>query len=325
MTSAFENRQGERQLHASRYDTARPFAFMHIQKTSGQAVAAGLARHFPLQSLIGGFDQSMFGAFDRFDTLSAVALNSIYFDSLPPGTMFAGHMSYSTLASIAPDVQITTVLREPRSRLLSLWMYCRGRTDDQLEGWGAWRDVVTLSHRSLSEFLSCDKTACLTDNIFVRMLLWPHPLISPGLPIDERYDFLLISEAVERLETMAFYDVIENPAFVSNFSDWLGFPFVYDKINETTWVPVERRLSLRHILTAEAFRLLEKNSRLDRILWDTVVAERIRGTTQTQLADETFRQTIHRHEQIMSLESESEHDDLKEADSRSPIRSRSCA
>jgi len=189
---------------------------MHIQKTSGQAVAAGLAKQFRLQSLIGGFDRSVFGAFDRFDTLSASALASIHVNGLPRGKAFAGHMSYSTLSNLAPDVQIMTALREPRSRLLSLWMYCRGRTDDQLEGWGAWQDVVTLSHGSLSEFLNRDETACLTDNIAVRMLLWPHPLIPQGLPIEERYDSLLVSEASERLKGMAFYDVIENPAFVSN-------------------------------------------------------------------------------------------------------------
>ena len=295
----------ERLIHTSKYDATRPFAFMHIQKTSGQAVAAGLAMHFQSRTLIGGFDRSMFGAFDRFDTLSAAARDTIYFTGAPPGAAFAGHLSYSTLAGIAPDIQITTVLREPRSRLISLWMYCRSRTDDQLEGWGAWRDIVTFSHRSLSEFLSCDKTACLTDNIAVRMLLWPHPLIPPGLPIDERHDALLIGEAAERLRTMAFYDAIENPAFVANFSNWLGSPFSYDRVNETTWMPEERRFPLKYALTAGTLRLLEKNSRLDRVLWDAVVAERSRGTARPQLADEVFHQTIERHERIMVPKSES--------------------
>src|SRR5579864_4747851 len=110
-----------------------------------------------------------------------------------------------------------------------------------------------------------------------------------------------------------------------NLANWLGSPFTYARINETTWMPEERRISLRHVLTAEALRLLEKNSRLDRILWDTVVAERICGVPQAQLADETFRQTIHRHEQIMNLKSESEHDNLRAADIRSPTRPQSCA
>jgi hypothetical protein len=272
---------------------------MHIPKTSGLALTAGLAERFN-GALVHGFDRSLFGAFDQFETMSPDVLDTIRFQGLPAGRAFAGHMSYLTLSRAGAGAQIMTVLREPRSRLLSLWMYWRSRTAAELHGWGAWRDVVALSYRSLLEFLSHPEAVSATDNCTVRMLLWPHPLIPQGRPINEVHDGQLLREAMKKIDQLAFYDLVENPRLSQNLADWFGRPIAYGRTNQTDSMPRERRVQLAEMLTPDTLRQLDRCSRLDRMLWDATVERRIPGAVPSRLADETFQRTINRHNEIMA-------------------------
>ena len=196
-----QSKQIEQQRKRSAMD--RPLAFMHVMKTSGVALRAGLREVLPSPEYIGGFDRGYFGAFRSFETMSPEIRQGIH-EALPPANgidFVTGHLAYSTLIRGLPAARFMTVLREPRSRILSLWMYWRSMSDEEVSLFGAWRRVIRLTRQPFIEFLNRPEAACQTDNVYVRMLLWPHPLIPDDGFIDSASDGRLASEAAERLNT----------------------------------------------------------------------------------------------------------------------------
>ena len=293
------SKQIEQQSKRSAMD--RPLAFMHVMKTSGVALRAGVREVMPSPEYIGGFDRGYFGAFRSFETMSPEIRQGIH-EALPPANgvdFVTGHLAYSTLIRGLPAARFMTVLREPRSRILSLWMYWRSMSDEEVSLFGAWGRVIRLTRQPLIEFLDHPEAACQTDNVYVRMLLWPHPLIPDHGFIDSASDERLASEAAARLKTFDFADVIENPRLEDNVRAFLTRPFVYRRANETPAMPSELRLPLEKELTGEALLLVDHRSRLDRELWRAVAAERIAGADLTALSDDTFGRTVTRYAALM--------------------------
>jgi hypothetical protein len=272
----------------------RPLAFMHIPKTAGTAVINGLRQALPATTCITGFDLSMLGTFECRQMLTLRAGVIIHYDGLPPADgpdLVAGHIAYSTLASGRPSARFVTILREPRSRLLSLWAYLRAQPG--AESW------LGLGWPPLADFLQRAEIACWTDNIAMRMLLWPHPLIPMGGFIDGWSEACLLAEATNRLKSFDCADLIENPGLRANLCALLARPIIYERMNETQ-VPPELKAPLGDQLTGEAMRLIEHRTRLDRLLWLALAQERVAGIDAVALADETFRRTITRHAELMA-------------------------
>src|SRR5215475_9603486 len=168
----------------------RPLAFMAVPKTSGSALTAGLCEVLPSTARTHGPNHGFFGAFRQFETMSPGLRQQIY-ETLPPanGIDFVfGQIAYSTLIQGRPTARLMTVLREPRSRILSLWMYWRSFPDEDGAIAGAWGRVRRLTRPPLAEFLNHPEAACQTDNVYVRRLLWPHPLIPDDGFIDSASD-----------------------------------------------------------------------------------------------------------------------------------------
>jgi hypothetical protein len=280
----------------------RPLAFMHVMKTSGKALGAGLREVLPSTACIEGFDLGFFGAFRSFETMSP-EMRQIIYEALPPANgadFVTGHIAYSTLIQGRPAARFMTVLREPRSRILSQWMFLRWFADDDVvRHLGAFGRVVRLARQPLVEFLNRPEAACYTDNIPVRMLLRPHPLIPDDGFIDSASDARLASEAVARLKAFDFVDVVENRRLEDNVRAFLARPFVYQRVNETPTLPSELQVPLEEELTGEALLRVEHLSRLDRVLWRAVTAERIAGADPAALSDDTFRRTVTRYAALM--------------------------
>lgn len=258
-------------------DRLRPLLFLHIPKTSGTALIQGLRQSMPDGRVIAGFDRVLFGAFRDFETMTPDQQRAIYLgpSELPPESdLVAGHFAFSTLRQNYPSGQLVTFLKEPLSRILSHWIYWRGLPDSLLEDLGTWADIVRSARRPLKSFLSHHPAACQTDNLSLRMLLWPHPLIPDDDFIDIRNDAALLHEAIQRLRGFAYADVIENPVLEKSFGCWLGPDFRYRRSNETEPVPLALRLPLDKELTPETAELLQQRSRLDRILWQHVARHR---------------------------------------------------
>jgi hypothetical protein len=252
--------------------------FMHIPKTSGISTAQAIVDAIKPQRTFFGFDRSFFGAFDAFGTIAAENRALIHFspDTLPPNEpVIRAHMSLSTLRAAYPRGRFMTVLREPRCRLLSHYLFWRGFTPAQLEPWGAWAEHSRIAEQPLAAFLTDPRIACQTDNVATRLLLWPNAAIPPGAFIDPEHDASLIGQARAALKSLDFADLIENPAFIANLAAFLGKPPpVLARYNETAALPPHLRMQAAQALSPAALAALRARSRLDRVLWHTLAMSR---------------------------------------------------
>jgi hypothetical protein len=281
-----------------RFDPGRPLAFMHVPKTSGTSLRTALQECLDVHQPAPGFDATAFGGFRDFATVSPALMRDVYIgDRLPDlGAAFVtGHIARSTLSARRPRVQLLTVLREPRSRLLSHWLFWRGLTDEQLLGWGRWADVIRIARRPLADFLADPAAAGNTDNMAVRMLVWPHPDIPADGFIDRGADRRIVSAALEAVGSFAFADIVENPSLAANLRRWLGRPLEYRQLNETPRLDPALRTSLGRELTQEAFELLDARCRLDRQVWLTLALGSTRPGAMHALAERTILRNVARY------------------------------
>ena len=278
------------------FDPQRTLVFMHIAKSSGTSLNAGLIDTLAPQRPVGGFDRVMFGGFSDFSSLSEGARASVYQhpSALPDGDYVHGHFSLNTTHTRYADAQFMTVLREPCSRLLSHHRYWRSRTPGMLRSWGRWRRMVERAHQDLEVFLSDPLVACQTDNMALRMLLWPHKLIPDQGFIDPRDDAALLEAARARLARFDWVDVMENDRLAENLRVWLARPFHYRHLNRAAPRPARGDSDLADDLSNRAFELLGRRSRLDLRLWQDVVRRRMPDVDPAVMQQRTLLRTAAR-------------------------------
>jgi len=268
---------GQTTAPPKRYDPARPLCFMHIPKASGTAFTACLRAAIAPARTVSGFDPVLFGDFCDFDAFSAEERRRIFVSSayLPADADFvAGHFAWSTLRAAYPGAQLVTVLREPFARVLSLWMFWRQTPDSALAGVAGWGDYVRQARLPLKAFLGEPRVAAQTDNMTLRMLLWPHPHIPAGGFIDPAQDAILLRAARQRLAKFDFAGVMEAPDFLADLQAYLGTAVRYARLNETGDMPAELQTPFAAELDAETVQLLAARSRLDLALWEDVAGPR---------------------------------------------------
>ena len=102
--------------HFTAYELNRPrVAFVHMEKCGGTTLHAMLASCFDSDRICP----------ERFDGLGNWTLNE-----LAAYDLFSGHFDLATCRSIPGDVRIITMLREPKSRLLSLFHFWKSHLPD---------------------------------------------------------------------------------------------------------------------------------------------------------------------------------------------------
>jgi hypothetical protein len=285
------------------FDATRAVAFMHIPKTSGTAIASGLAAALAPAVMVEGFDHCLFGTYQDFDSLDRSIRCTIY-DSpahLPqPVDLIAGHFAFSTLRQSYPGAQLLTILREPYSRLLSHWLFWRQHTDTDLAPWGTWAKHVRKARQQLTSFLKDPAVACQSDNLMLRMLLWPHPLLPPSEFIDPIQDEQLLQKAIARLQEFDFIDIVENDAVLHNLRRCLGRSLIYRRVNDTKPIPQQYRSPLYEELTCEALDLLEMRSRLDVHLWTHIAKRRLPSRDVYKLRQQTILANIAHYSILIS-------------------------
>jgi hypothetical protein len=290
------------QFELAPYNPGAAIIFMHVPKTSGMALVKGLTEALaPTRTLL-GYDGVMFGRFRNFESITEELRRQIYLApaALPPDAhLVAAHMAVSTTMEAYRGAQYVTVLREPHSRLLSHWVYWRTQSDESLAAWGKWAHFVQQARRPLSEFLACRDVACQVDNVVVRMLLWPHPLIPDGDFIASHNDAKLLNDAFTRLKRFAYADLVENPELRANVENWLGRGFIYQRVNETMSVPPQFKSSLHEELTPQALELLDARGRLDLKLWLALARERVPHRTAESLRERTLIGNVARYAWLM--------------------------
>jgi hypothetical protein len=286
-----------------RLNKALPIAYMHIPKTAGNSFAELISYASGGQRSNVGYDEHFFSSSVDITSFSTQNQSSIYRkrSSLDGKSFIGGHISLSTLLDAFPDAQLVTILREPVCRLLSNWVFHRTVPEDAYEGWSLqWKARCSLLLGPLKQFLKDQNNAHFTDNLALRMLLRPHPLVPEDGPILEEHDSELIQEAVDRLQKFHFLDILENPRLHSNFTAWVGEDLPSRRINETRPVPQSLAARIEDELTPEVFNLLKTRARLDLRLWKIVADQRLVEGESVSLRFRTIRRAIGHYTRLMS-------------------------
>jgi hypothetical protein len=293
-----------RTIAADKTYQSGPIAFMHIPKTCGTALTSSLRQSLlPSAALLNCFDHSLFGTFDDFASFDENLRRQIYGpqNMLPGQAEFvAGHMAFSTLRAAYPDAAFVTVLREPHCRLLSLWLFWRRHTDADLQAWARWADRVKISRQPLAAFLSDPTLACQTDNVALRMLLWPNPLIRGDRFIDEADDPTLLRAAIARLAEFSFAGIVEDENLAARLRHWLNRPFELTRENQATSYDGLLRTRLIDEVNPLAHGLLGHRSRLDSQLWMLTGKRHLPEADMSTLREFTILANFMRHGALLA-------------------------
>jgi hypothetical protein len=268
---------------------------MHVPKSGGASIHEAMHRAIRPRTHVSGFDRSLFGAFQAFDTLSPevreyVRVEPEEFD--PGADLVSGHFALHTLRTIYPQARLITCLREPMTRLLSQWVFWRGVAEADFARWGEHGRYQRSASDSLGRFLTNPEVASWTDNAAVRMLLWPNPLIPGNEFIRKDDDETLVGQAFEALGAFFHVDILENPDLEREMSAWIGTPLELRRARETSYVAPNLRARLCDELNRDAIESIHTRTRLDAKLWRAVAALHFAERQVQTLREGTFAQAI---------------------------------
>ena len=199
--------------------------------------------------------------------------------------VIAGHLSPKTIQGSYPSARLITILRTPASRLLSHWFYWRGYGPEVRAHYGDWGQAIACAQADLGVFLHERQLACATDNIIVRMLLWPHQLIPADDFINPRDDAQLLADARRTLSTFSFVHIIEDPAMMTSLEQWLRLAYGHSfwsrvknvqrrrsslTVNVSKSPVVKMKTPLSVQLMNGADNDVKQRTRLDDVLWHEI-------------------------------------------------------
>lgn len=279
-----------------RQHPCQPVALMHVPKTAGTSVMSAIATALCPRTDLRGFDASLFGDFDAWHTMRPSLRAQIYLnaDEMPgQADTILGHFAASSLRARFPNARLITFMREPSSRILSHFAFWRAHTDAMLEESGPlWSERVKRARGSLEDFLADPSIAPQTDNVLLRMLLWPHDSIPPAGFINPRDDAALLAEARARLARFGHVGLVEAwGGIFPALNQYLGCRLPERRLNAAPAVPPALQLDLAQAITPRAQALLEARGRLDLVLWQELAAKE---ASPSELRARALAQTMQR-------------------------------
>ncbi|MFL6062317.1 MAG: hypothetical protein ACJ72E_13880 [Marmoricola sp.] len=280
------------------YGPGNPLVFSHIPKTAGTSLTAALHDALEPGVFVQGMDQSLAGDYEEFDQFSTVARDMMYLspEEIPAdATLVAGHIGPATTMARFPGADHITILRNPRSRLISQWMHSRSLTEFDIRHWGPGAEAFRVGWLPLHDYLQHRLVATNTDNTIARFLAWPHPLMPGSDFIDPAHDDDITEAAIARLDAMAHVDVVENPDFVAALGTWLGSPLSETRLNERAFVPKRMRPDFAAELDDRTTELMASRTRIDERLWHHVAARVLPGADLDAVLATSFERALDRY------------------------------
>lgn len=127
-------------------------------------------------------------------------------DGVSQSEVVSGHFYLPTLLEIVPPGSISTVLREPRTRMLSLYMFWR-----LTPGYERWYPLTPHEHamRPLDEFLAESLMAPAVDNVVCRLLLHGDSRVPVEDFMSPEHVEGVAADAVDRIGQLGFVGVLE--------------------------------------------------------------------------------------------------------------------
>lgn len=250
---------------------------MHIPKCAGSSVYALLAESLPQGSLSrANIDAAMLGpGFIDLDSLPPRAREQVVSTpeevaDLAKYSVVFGHFRLSTVAQVTRYAAMATVLREPRARLVSQYVYWRSSPNH-----GS-RQFQPRDHalRPLDDFLSEPSLAAAHDNLVCRMLLEPDPRIPSRDFIARSMIEAVAADAAVKLDALGFVGVLELGDVVwRGLSGFFGVALAPDRRNVTSRRPMPSDAEpLGRPLTARTIGLIHSRTAADALLYQRALA-----------------------------------------------------
>lgn len=275
-----------------------PVVFNHIPKTAGTSLTNALMDALGTKRVRIAVDGFSLASSDALASFSRPARRLIVTrpDQLPDDVdLVAGHLTPSTTRERYPGARDLTVLREARCRLLSSWLFSRAHTDRELRHLGEFGDLVRQARNPLTAYLTDPSVAAHTDNVMLRFLVWPHPLIPPDRFIRASDQTELLELARDSLRRLSHVDTIESPGFTTDLSTWLGAEVRLSQRNQSPPIPSDLRPDLAVELRGSGRDLLAERTQLDQTLWTETFGSRSPDSVAHDVADAEFERTVTRY------------------------------
>jgi hypothetical protein len=253
---------------------------MHVPKCAGTSITESLSAALPAGAIAPRrFDTFIFCGFSGFDRLyepnrSEIAVEDSELLDLARYPVVAGHFSLPTLRRLAPAASIATVLREPRARLVSAFMFVR--LSAVIHDWQPYgSEVLAEPARSFEAFLSDPRIAPLNDNLICRLVLHGEAglldteFIAPG-------DAAGFAElALDRLDRLGYVGILEQDDIWGGCSSFFGVPLERMRSNVSGEAPApEGALPIPPFDMRSVLDLIERRSMADRLIYEGLLARR---------------------------------------------------
>ena len=203
-----------------------PRCFLHVPKCAGSSVTQAVTHSLPPGAASPKIQEGLFWMVDWDpDAIDPQWRKHMVVDDddareLSGYDVVMGHFSLPLLQRITAPSLVTTVLREPRARLLSHYAYWRLASEQPM--WRGW-SLADFAWRPLHEVLSSSLVAGEIDNLICRMLVGDderiplHGFIAPGDVSG------VASRAIEALDSLGFVGLVE-----LGDSMWRGLSAFFD-------------------------------------------------------------------------------------------------
>ncbi len=252
----------------------QPVTFLHFERTAGTTLATLLTEKFhPLQIATAPLP------FDVIDTGGLM-------DHVDDHKLVWGHYDLPSFRRLNARRRIITLLREPTSRILSLYHFWRSIHPSQLETFDDSR-VVQAQSLGLLNFLQSDHAPIRDsiDNVYTRRLAGLNGGGTPNDPLQQDPDRCLAS-ALIALEHLSFVGIVEHISeTLTGLEDLLGTKLgdaplrLNDSAGNPTNHPTIYRNLDREEITPAIQDVLTHLTRLDRVIYNACLNKLLAGTS----------------------------------------------
>ena len=180
----------------------KKFAFMHVPKCAGSSLSEILQTCFKIEEVCPHkLDKSLFGNFNPRQIINKEIRDLIILDdeieSVKKYKLLTGHFALDTILDYDPEI-IITILREPRSRILSHYFFWRSLPLEVAMSWLPYSVSMYAKTQSFEEFIGNNKVADQIDNLLCRQIA-DQNLIPKERYIREDEDECIIQNCLERI------------------------------------------------------------------------------------------------------------------------------
>ncbi|MFZ9627778.1 MAG: hypothetical protein ACO3C1_00340 [Ilumatobacteraceae bacterium] len=279
--------------------------FLHIPKAAGTSIRTAMVRAYGTDNLSPFvFDEVLFGDFSAWhtvaDRLAALILHpgQHLTDADRSMRAVAGHLSYRSITSLVDAADVFTVLREPRSRVLSHQLFWSVMPEFVAEEYGEYQ-VHRTAFDGLKRFLADPAAAHQSDNLHVRMLADLD--IDPTRPLSAHERDDAASAALATLGRLGCTTFVESPSFWRDIATFVGLEGdeIRENITGSGNVPTPfGGPQFDH----ETIEMLDERTAADSIVYRRVVAAALgldeRGAAA--FADRIFLMQVERYGRVLA-------------------------